>query len=251
MKKLNNINTVGRYSGIFANWGVRSICYTINNGEDNEAYIEVKLPEYYRFERSDEIIDQASDFVNGFKVVLTKNGEYGYVREEDNVLLPFRYDVAFDFNKYGFAIVGKNGDVSWINKDFKYLNSKGEMVEDSFDNKFAKFDGWQEIGAFSSGDIALSRVYDGRNSCGKVAYFGENGKLKEFYRYNGKINENDYVSFFNRGSKFDEKGHAMADKKMLFSKGYYISFKDLIDISIEKGFIDRLSDDAEKVLKKV
>ena len=68
------------------------------------------------------IIDSNENFVNGFKVVKTANGEYAYIRESDNSLLPFRYDIAFDFNEFGFAIVGKDGSVSWINKDFKYLN---------------------------------------------------------------------------------------------------------------------------------
>ena len=56
-----------------------------------------------------EIIDNSNDFVNGFKVVQTSNGEYAYVRQSDFQLLPFRYDVASDFNEYGFAMVGKKG----------------------------------------------------------------------------------------------------------------------------------------------
>lgn len=166
--------------------------------------------------------------------------------------MPFRYDVAFDFNAFGFAIVGKDGSVSWIDRDFKYLNLQGEMVEEELDKNYAKFDGWQGISAFSKGNIPLSRVYDGRNTYGKIAYFGTDGKFKEFYRYDGKIDMDSYFSrsTFAGGSTFNEKGHAISDGDMLFAKGYYVSYEDLIKLSMEKGFIDSISADAEKCFDK-
>ena len=251
MDKLpKNINSIIRSSAIFIKKEVRHICYEINEKEESSANIRVQLPKYHRPKKSDEIIDSNENFVNGFKVVKTANGEYAYIRESDNSLLPFRYDIACDFNEFGFAIVGKDGSVSWINKDFKYLNIQGEMVEEELDKNWSKFDGWQGISAFSKGNLPLSRVYDGRNTYGRISYFGTDGKFKEFYRYDGKIDNHFSKSTFTSGSTFDEKGHAIADGDMLFAKGYYLSYKDLIKLSMEKGFIDSISEDAEKCFDK-
>lgn len=229
----------------------RNICYTINENTPNETNIHVELQsEWYRPKKSEKIIDDSNEFVNGFKVVQTANGEYAYVRESDNVLLPFRYDIAFDFNQYGFAIVGKDGSVSWIDTTFKYLNLEGEFVEEQLDKSYSIFSGWQGISEFSDGSIPLSRVYDGRNSYGKIAYLGIDGKFKKFYKYDGKIHEHWSDTIFNNGTEFNENGYATADGKMLFARGYYCSYADLIKICEEKGFITSISEDAEKHFDK-
>ena len=248
MEKIpEKINSVKRRASIFIDLsGKRNIGYTINEGEDTETTIHVELPKYHRPRKSSKIVDENSNFVNGFKVVETSNGEYAYVRETDNCLLPFRYDVAFNFNEFGYAIVGKDGSVSWINKDFKYLNLQGEMVEEKLDKSWTEFDGWQGVTAFSEGDIPLSQVYDGRNKYGKIAYFGTGGKLKEFYQYDGKIKSWLPKIIFCSGTTFDEKGQARAEGDVLFAKGYSISCEDLIKICMRNGFMDHISEDAEK-----
>lgn len=248
MKKIpETINSVKRKCSIFIDSNdKRNIGYTINEGEDTETIIHVELPRYYRPRKSSKIVDENSNFVNGFKVVKTSNGEYAYVRESDNCLLPFRYDVAFDFNEFGYAIVGKDGSVSWINKDFKYLNLQGEMVEEKLDKSWAEFEGWQGVTAFSKGDIPLSRVYDGRNKYGKIAYFGTDGKFKEFYQYDGKIKTHLPRVTFSSGTTFNEKGLARAEGDILFAKGYSVSCEDLIKICTGKCYIDCISEDAEK-----
>ena len=90
--------------------------YVINEDKDGELYMPIELPYYYgvylRPPASFDIIDDSREFVNGFKVVQTANLEYAYVREADNKLLPYRYDIATDFNEYGYAIVGKDARVS-------------------------------------------------------------------------------------------------------------------------------------------
>ena len=99
MEKLpEKINSIIRSSAILVTKGVRHIYYEINEKEETRTGIHVELPEYWRPKKSDEIVDDSNNFVNGFKVVKTANGEYAYVREADNSLLPFRYDIAFDFN---------------------------------------------------------------------------------------------------------------------------------------------------------
>lgn len=235
------INVIRSCSIFIVRDRTRNICYTINQNTPNETNIHIK---------SEKIIDDSNEFVNGFKVVQTENGEYAYVRESDNVLLPFRYDVAFDFNQYGFAIVGKDGSVSWIDTTFKYLNLEGEFVEEEIDKSYSKFSGWQGISEFSEGSIPLSRVYDGRNSYGKIAYLGIDGKFKEFYKYDGEIIEHWLDTTFNNVTEFDENGYAMANGNMLFARGYCCPYADLMKICTEKGFITSTSEDAEKNFDK-
>lgn len=252
MEKLPiKVNSVIRQGSIFINSDcLREMCYTINDGEKTKKNIFVQLPQFYRPKKTDEIINCSNDFINGFKIVQTSNGEYAYVRESDNTLLPYRYDVAFNFNQYGFAIVGKNGSVSWIDTNFRYLDPNGNMIEEELDKNYTKFNGWQGIGSFSEGNIPLSRVYDGRNTYSRVSYFGTDGKLKDFYRYNGKIDDSISINNFSAGTIFDETGHAMADGYMLFARGYYLSYEDLRKICQEKGYITVISEDANKCFDK-
>lgn len=231
----------------FVDKGTERYAYILNEGTDKEVRVNVLLPYYSRPDISFDIIDDSRGFVNGFKVVQLDNKEYAYVKEEGNTLLPFRYDVATDFNEYGYAMVGKDGKVSWIDKNFKYLNSKYEMVnEDS-----SKFNGFLSVSDFSKGEHPLSKVcscsYDWNK---KTSYFGVDGKIKEFSRYDGKIiRDNDSIKNFSYYSEdFNDKGYATAnnDWLILLSSGYYLSVKDLIKICEEKGFLDTISSRIEK-----
>ena len=122
-KKITSI----KGSRIFTQDEIVKVGYTLNEEQADETYIRVELPYYYgvylRHPKSLEIIDDSRDFVNGYKVVQTANKEYAYVREEDNKLLPYRYDIATDFNEYGYAMVGKDARVSWIDRDFRYFKT--------------------------------------------------------------------------------------------------------------------------------
>lgn len=201
--------------------------------------INIDLPKLSRPQKSDEIVEESDHFINDFKVVRTENGEYGYIRESDNTLLPYRYDIAFDFNKYGLAIVGKDGRVSWIDNNFRYLNRNGIMVEDDNTN----FNGFRSVSRFSKGNIPLSRI---KMCSGSIAYFGLDGKYKEFYRYNGDLNIEESISTFSSGTIFDEDGYALADDVRLFAQGFYVNNQDLIKIALEKEILDYISEDAEE-----
>lgn len=229
---------------------IRNICYVLNEDTEDEKKVCIKLPELYRPKKSETIVDDNNEFCNGFKVVKLVNGEYGYVRENDNLLLPYRYDVAFDFNDYGFAIVGKDGCVSWIDKDFRYLNLQGRMVEEDLEKTWNKFESWQEIYDFSEGNIPLSRLYCGRSIYRIISYFDTNGKIKDFYKYDGEVNELITTNVFLSGTTFDENGRAMAGSNLLFARGYYISYNDIIKLCEEKGYIQAISEDAEKYFDK-
>ena len=76
------------------------------------------------------------------------------IRGIDNYLLSYRYDIAFNFNDYGLAIVYKDGQLSWINSDFCYIDLMGQIVKIEYEF----FADENNISAFSKGDIPLSRL---------------------------------------------------------------------------------------------
>ena len=227
--------------------------YVVNEGKDDKLCIPIVLPYYYgvylRQPASIDIIDDSRDFVNGYKVVQTDNEEYAYVREEDNKLLPYRYDIATDFNKYGYAIVGKNARVSWIDKNFRYFNEEEEKFKEEQEIGYNTFNGFLGVSDFSKGENPLSRMYR-RGYNNTVSYLGTNGKIKEFSKYDGEIirddESNKYFSYYSED--FNDNGYAKAnnDEITLLSSGYSLSTKDLTKICEEKGFLDTISSTIEK-----
>ena len=224
--------------------------YTLNEGQADEASISFKIPKSSKPDVSFDIIDNTRDFVNGFKVVQTADKKFAYVRENDRALLPYRYDIATDFNEYGYAMVGKNGSVSWIDKEFRYFNAKEEKFLNEKENDSDIFNGYLSITDFSKGINPLSRVcYFGNNNL--VSYFGIDGKIKEFYKFDGENIREDYpnktFSYYTTG--FNDKGYAISNngEHILLSSGYYISTKDLIRLNDEKGFLDPINNEIEKL----
>ncbi len=243
-KKITSI----KGSRIFTQDEIVKVGYTLNEEQADETYIRVELPYYYgvylRHPKSLEIIDDSRDFVNGYKVVQTANKEYAYVREEDNKLLPYRYDIATDFNKYGYAMVGKNARVSWIDKNFRYFNEEEEKFTEEQEIGYNTFNGFLGVSDFSKVENPLSRMYR-RGYNNTVSYLGTNGKIKEFSKYDGEIirddESNKYFSYYSED--FNDKGYAKAnnDEIILLSSGYSLSTKDLTKICEEKGFLETLS----------
>ena len=238
-KKITSI----KGSRIFTQDEIVKVGYTLNEEQADETYIRVELPYYYgvylRHPKSLEIIDDSRDFVNGYKVVQTANKEYAYVREEDNKLLPYRYDIATDFNEYGYAMVGKDARVSWIDRDFRYFSAQEERFIEEYGQGYTKFNGFLGVSDFSKGENSLSRLYRfGYNNT--VSYLGTDGRIKEFYGYDGKIIRNDQSNknFSYYSEDFNEKGYAKANngELILLSSGYYLSTKDLTKIYEEKDF---------------
>ena len=228
--------------------------YVINEDKDGELYMPIELPYYYgvylRPPASFDIIDDSREFVNGFKVVQTANLEYAYVREEDNKLLPYRYDIATDFNEYGYAIVGKDARVSWIDRNFRYFNPKEKKFIEEYEiGSYYRFNGFLGVNDFSNGEYPLSKVYClGYNNA--VSYLGIDGKIKEFVNYDGEIIRNDQSNknFSYDSEDFNDLGYAKANngELILLSSGYYLSTKDLTKIYEEKGFLDTISGRIEK-----
>lgn len=250
MKKLpKEIKSIKGSVYSFVDKGTERYAYILNEGTDKEVRVNVLLPYYSRPDISFDIIDDSRDFVNGFKLVQIANMEYAYVKEEGNTLLPFRYDVATDFNEYGYAMVGKDGKVSWIDKNFKYLNIQEKKFTEEYEIGYSKFNGFLGVSDFSKGENPLSKIYRfGHNNT--VSYLGTDGRIKEFYGYDGKIIRNDQSNknFSYYSEDFNDKGYAKANngELILLSSGYYLSVKDLIKICEEKGFLDTISSRIEK-----
>lgn len=223
------------------------IKYIINEGDKDSYTINSNYHNYM----SNVIIDEGS-FVNGFKVVKLDNGKYSYVREKDNKLMDYYFDVALNFNEYNMAMVGKNGSVMWINSDFKYLDGEGNRVQLQ-NNRYVN--GWQKLYEFTNDDIPLARVMDSREYYYRVGYVDLNMKLKEFKEFNGTINDNKTFKVFGDGSDF-ENNVAILNDRVLLAKGYYISYKDLINYLKEDDILKNLENaieqlDNPKCLKRV
>lgn len=235
---------------------IEVICsrYIIDKGRETEIIYDADK-EIGNGPISMEIIEE-SEFVNGFKVVRFKDGQYGYVRGSDNRLMPYHYDIAFNFNEYGFAMVGRNASVTWINKDFNYYKKGGE-TEDKIiywkDGRisFKFMEGRESITDFSKGDIPLSRIGKGAHY---FLYMGIDGKIKLFRKYKGETNERVFID----AREFDESGCSMAKgsfydrnkKIILFADGYYVGINELMNMPIENEFDDRLHERATKYLEK-
>ncbi len=234
---------------VFIEKNIRKFGYTLNERTNEGIYVPIALPRWTRPEKSFDIIDDSRDFVNGFKVVQTANKEYAYVREEDNELLPYRYDIAADFNEYGYAMVGKDSKVSWIDRNFRYFDFNKETFLDEEKGEYVRFNGFLSVSDFSKGEHPLSKMC--RLGYGNtVSYLGTDGKFKEFSKYDGeKIWENNSNKIFSYWSTdFNDKGYANANggSLILLSSGHYLTAKDLIRICEEKGFLDTIGSRIEK-----
>ena len=244
--------TVKIAKNIIENNHARSINYVVYRGEKAISTIKVKLPEVRRPEKSDKIIKSSQKFVNGYKIVQTENGEYGYIDEENNELLPYRYDLALDFNQYGYAIVGKDGNVTWINKKFEHLNIIGKMVKDySTEKSWTKTDGWLKVSEFSKGNMPLSRVYDNKTKYGElVAYFNTSGELQEFYHYDNPNDDDFPKTYFIHGTSFDESDTATAENYLLLARGYFMTYSELVNFCKQNGITNIINENINKKLLK-
>jgi len=157
----------------------KEFCYQVNENSEQAFTVIVKRP-FVKDDfdiplvHSNKIIAEGI-YSYGFKLVQLANKEYGYICEKTKELLPFRYDVASNFNAYGLAMVGKNGSVSWINQDFQYLTSNGEIKKE--DN--ISFDGFYQVRDFSEGKSPLAiAVYE---KCLLCRYNRQNQKFLSIY----------------------------------------------------------------------
>lgn len=219
--------------------------YIINSGREDCMRLKVTLPKEKK-EASREIIEEG-EFSCGYKVVHLKDGSYGYVRESDGWLMPYRYDVASSFGETGLAMVAKNGCVTWLNTKFQYLNEKSVLME--YD-KSTDLEGFETIYNFSLGKEPLSMVVK-RYGEKAVSYIDCHGKLKNFYGIcDGKVDFKNGVSSFSNGYSFDEKGLSIVGgMNILFDIGVMLNLTDVIDMNREKEYLGDLYSELAKQIK--
>ena len=243
MEFLDNARTLYT-SGMYACLDGAPIKYIINEGEKDSYSISAKYGNTF----NKQIIDEGK-FVNGFKVVKLSDGKYSYVRESDNKLMNYNFDIALNFNEYNMAMVGKNGSVVWIDSEFRYLNAEGYKVQLGKNN----INGWQKLYNFNGEELA--KMMDSREYYYRVGYVDKNMKLKEFKEFNGKVNEDKRFKVFGDGSVFENNVATLTDR-ILFASGYYIFYTDLINYLKETDSLKNLENtikelDKPKVLKRV
>lgn len=237
---IKDINSLG------ASYNLR---YIINDDYENvyHGYME-------KYDWDNKKIAEESEFINGYKLVKLANGFYGYIRESDNKLMEHLFNIATDFNEYGYAMVGRNDSVTWINKDFYYLSDDGwvedQVYYDSNNDWFNGYlDGMYSVDKFSNSDVPISRT--GRNS-EACFYIGTDGKTIKFKA----LNEEDTVrhsTIVKYGTPFNEYGYATSkglgfsnDNYFLFQEGYYMGFDDFVKYSLDSGLIDSIHKDVSK-----
>lgn len=214
------------------------------------------MPEFERYQSTDTICDENENFVNGFKLVRTEvkphgSPEFAYIKEETGELLPYRFDIATDFNQYGLAMVGKDGDVTWVDKEFKMLKhddmsvfKKMQPIDVNLLETGRINGGFLRVQNFTKGKVPLSRVYEGRSSYGTVAFLNSTGTLQKFFKYNGKDVSSLGSTEFTHCSEFDENGIAIMDRGVLLADGFEISNASIINILKEKGTLLEIQEEA-------
>lgn len=227
----------------------KNINYLING--DTIFPVQNKIIETKEDEENLYVLEEGES-VNDFRLVKLSNGQYSFI-DKNNKLVPYKYDLALPFNKFGLSMVCRNGGVTWINKDFKILNFDGELVDDNISDSIL-INGFSRIDNFNNSKYPLSRVYIKNDDITKediVAYVDTNCKFKKFYKFDGSIDKDRFDEFFNSGSNFDNKGHAITNDEYLFSKGYYVSNNDLIKYMESEGLINNIENNINNSKKLI
>lgn len=192
----------------------------------------VKLPLHQEFgvtSTKDVTYDKSKlNFVNGFARVLLSNGKFGYVDEDDN-LMPYSFDIAFDFNELGFAMVG-TVRVGYISEYDFYKN----MSELEFRLSYLSFNKIEEYKKVKDISIAknIGETYIGQNY---ISFLGEDGKFIHFSQMlNYGNNDDETKVYLNINDLCDynwnEDGiiYDAENGIIFFIEGYYCTAKDML-----------------------
>ncbi len=205
--------------------------YIINDGEETTETLEIPSTFKKHFtQMSQDIINSTKDFVNGYKVVETANHEYAFL-SLDGTILPMRFDIASNFNDFGLAMVGKNGSVSWLTKDFQYLSLDGTLK----DYEPETFKGFRSVSSFSltSNPLSLIKITQNHDKP-ECFYLKPDLSIQEFTYFDG-TNFKDTTSYFkllnlNAEPTFKREGYTIINNLILFPNGYYCSMEDFLNI---------------------
>lgn len=112
------------YKQRFLDVGETAYIYEDYDGNVGIVFSKVNLNKY---SSTYEMCEEGENFVNGFKRVKFVDGTYSFVSEETGELLPYKFNVATDFNEYGFAMVAIDYGVSWFYKGKVLFDSNGKV----------------------------------------------------------------------------------------------------------------------------
>lgn len=211
------------------------------------------------------IIDAKKEPSYGFKLVKNQYNQYMYMRMSDNVVIPCIFDIATNFNRYGLAMVAKDGQVTWINKEFQYVDHTGILVQLT-DTHVIK-DGWTSISDFTKDKTKLSKC----TSNNRTSFLDTGLARKAFKLYDGKeFKEKSQTSFLGYTTDFNEQGYAerlasetpfKCNYLVISSEEYYMEQETLlekaikgneskiIESAIREGMLDSITEEIKQLKK--
>lgn len=98
--------------------------FTYTNTDGWTESIEINYIDISDLNNLETVVDRTR-YVNRFKVVRFKDGLYGYVRQSDKKVLPYRFYLASNFNEYGYAMVALKNGVTFIDTGFNVYTMNG------------------------------------------------------------------------------------------------------------------------------
>ena len=99
--------------------------------DDEKGYIKLREGEetkYYNFKFEER--KESDIFTSNTLFISKKDGKYGFVDKEGNVVVDYIYDDATQQNEYGFAGVKKDGKWGVVDKQGKLLQEPTYDLED-------------------------------------------------------------------------------------------------------------------------
>ena len=194
--------------------------YLINANRDTGTYDANVMIDNNICDTKSEEIARIGDVVCGYRLFIDEAGLYGYINEDDLEILPYRFDLATNFNEYGLALVAYSGTVSWINKDFKIFSSDDECFINIEDNSYIL--GFKEVYNFNGNKNPLSKIVTFDE---QVLYLNTEGEIQKFrYKNESNISSWDKEYFLEDGlGEFNKEGFMISkDGNTVLSEDGYI-----------------------------
>jgi hypothetical protein len=212
------------------------ICYLVgNNVNGDTVLVSIAVERNPIFgNQSDDIVQEEFD-KNGdnYKIVKMSSGKYTY-RDARGFLLPYRFDLASEFNEFRMAMVAINGQVTWVrpsDSGLEYYCQEGKFVPLSPSNRHQEIRGFNFVEQFSEGHYPLSRLGIGS---GCAEYLRPTGEIAQFSPY--LTDDLKWETQFFNGTRFIEgiayfwKPNDNEAIGTLFSHGVLIKPNTLIEI---------------------
>lgn len=219
------------------------VVYTYIDMEGNKCRIASHFIENKNFS----ILNDEKDYINGFRRVLFSDFTYGYREESTEELVPYKFNLATNFNENGIAMVAIDSGVTLLTSDFKILYKNG---------KYFKMGGFSshfsmpipiKVDSFSSLYITYThRASNGINEL-EAMFLDKTGSNITFRSPTGEGER----LFFRKTCKetllkenecrISEAGFIICGDYILLSSGYYITLSELCMLPEVIDYIRELS----------